>query len=214
LPEILHSKNIEKVDGILLDLGVSSYQLDNSERGFSFQNNAPLDMRMNQENEKTAGDIINFYDEKKLAEIFYKFGEERYSRQIARKIAEKRPVKSTSELVEIIKSATPPKYRFGSRIHFSTRVFQALRIETNDELKVLEEFIPAAAELLNSGGRLMIISFHSLEDRIVKHTFRNLENNFTEKFKVLTKKPIIASEDEIRENPRSRSAKMRVLEKI
>ncbi len=217
LAEILASKKIDKIDGILLDLGVSSYQLDNPERGFSFQSDASLDMRMNQNAEETAGEIVNYYDEKKLADIFYKFGEEKYSRQIAKKIIEERKktaIKTTAKLVEIIKAATPPKYRFGSRIHFATRVFQALRIEVNNELQVLEQFIPAAVESLNKNGRLIIISFHSLEDRIVKHTFRNLENAHPEEFKVLTKKPLIATDDDVRENPRSRSAKMRVIEKI
>lgn len=217
LPAILKSQGIDKVDGILLDLGVSSYQFDNPKRGFSFQNDAPLDMRMDQEQEKTAGDIINFYDEKELADIFYKFGEERYSRQIAKRVVGARgqsPIKTTGELVEIIKSATPPKYRFGSKIHFATRVFQALRIEVNDELKVLEEFVPKAAELLAGDGRLVIISFHSLEDRIVKHSFRDLEEKNNGKFKVLTKKPIMVTEEEIATNPRSRSAKMRALRKV
>ena len=217
LPSILENKEIEKVDGILLDLGVSSYQLDNIERGFSFKDDAPLDMRMNKEQEFTAEDIVNLYDEDKLADVIYKYGEERYSRQIAKKIAEARkisPIKTTNQLVEIIKTATPPKYRFGNRIHFATRVFQALRIETNDELDVLAKFIPETCELLNRGGRLAIISFHSLEDRIVKHLFRDIENLCSGKYKVLTKKPIVASEEEITANPRSRSAKMRVLEKI
>lgn len=214
LPAILESQGIDKVDGILLDLGVSSYQFDNPSRGFSFQKNGPLDMRMNQEDEKTAGDIINFYDEKELSDIFYKFGEERYSRQIARNIIKSRPIATTSQLVEVIKKSTPPKYRFGSKIHFATRVFQALRIEVNNELKVLKDFIPKAAEFLAGDGRLVIISFHSLEDRIVKHNFRELAKNNNEKFKVITKKPITASEEEITANPRARSAKMRVLERI
>jgi len=232
LPAILRSLDIPKVDGILLDLGVSSHQLESPSRGFSFQKDAPLDMRMDQRDDLTAGKIINFYDEKKLADLFYKYGEERYSRQIAKKIIERRgqsprrglspirPIRTTDELVEIIKSATPPEYRFnlpasrqGSKIHFATRVFQALRIEVNDELKILEDFIPKAAQLLAKDGRLLIISFHSLEDRIVKHTFRDLAQNNPKKYKILTKKPITPSVEEITRNPRSRSAKMRVLEK-
>ncbi|TSC93230.1 MAG: S-adenosyl-methyltransferase MraW [Candidatus Berkelbacteria bacterium Athens1014_28] len=217
MPIILKNLKIKKVDLIFLDLGVSSYQFDNPERGFSFQNNAPLDMRMDQSQKITAGEIVNYYKENELSGIFFKFGEERFSRQIARKIVEKRkekPIKTTKELVEIIKSATPPKNRFSQKIHFATRVFQALRIEVNDELKNLEGFIPKAIEFLNPGGRLIIISFHSLEDRIVKHTFRKLAEDYPENYKVLTKKPIIACAEEVRENPRSRSAKMRVLEKI
>lgn len=217
LPIILKNLEIDNVDLIFLDLGVSSYQFDNPKRGFSFQNDAPLDMRMDQSQNLTASEIVNFYKEKELSDIFFKFGEERFSRQIARKIVERRKddsIETTGELVEIIKSATPPKNRFSGKIHFATRVFQALRIEVNEELKNLEGFIPKAAEFLNVGGRLIIISFHSLEDRIVKHSFRKLAEKNPENYKVLTKKPIIASNEEISENPRSRSAKMRVLEKL
>jgi len=217
LPAILKSQGIDKVDGILLDLGVSSYQLENPERGFSFQANAPLDMRMDQRQKFSADDVINFYDEKELADVFYNYGEERYSRQIARRIIEARKtisIRTTGQLVEIIKKSTPPKYRFGGKIHFATRVFQALRIEVNNELEILEDFIPRAAQILAGDGRLVITSFHSLEDRIVKHSFRNLADNNPASFKILTKKPLTPMEGEIVSNPRARSAKMRVLLRI
>ncbi|MEA5531206.1 16S rRNA (cytosine(1402)-N(4))-methyltransferase RsmH [Dolichospermum sp. UHCC 0684] len=194
-------------DGILADLGVSSYHLDNPERGFSFRNTANLDMRMNQQQSLTAGDIINEWDEKELADIFFKYGEERLSRRIARRIVEKRPFNTTTELANAIAYSVPPKYRHG-RIHPATRVFQALRIAVNDELKVLETLIEKAPNALIPGGRIAIISFHSLEDRPVKHGLRN-----SPLLRILTKKPIIATEEEIKQNPRSRSAKLRIAEK-
>lgn len=217
LPEILKSKGIKKVNGILLDLGVSSYQLDNAKRGFSFQNDAPLDMRMNQRDKESAADIVNNYSENDLAGIFYDYGDERNSRRIAKNIVlarKKNQIETTGQLSDIVKSSFPANYKNKYKIHPATRVFQTLRIETNNELNILKEFIPKAAELLAGDGRLVIISFHSLEDRIVKHSFRDLENKYPEKYKVLTKKPITAKEEEITENPRSRSAKIRVLEKI
>jgi 16S rRNA (cytosine1402-N4)-methyltransferase len=194
-------------DGILADLGVSSYHLDHPERGFSFRNTANLDMRMNQQQSLTAGDIINEWDEKELADIFFKYGEERLSRRIARRIIEKRPFDTTTELANAIAYSVPPKYRHG-RIHPATRVFQALRIAVNDELKVLETLIEKAPNALIPGGRIAIISFHSLEDRPVKHGLRN-----SPLLRILTKKPIIATEEEIKQNPRSRSAKLRIAEK-
>jgi 16S rRNA (cytosine1402-N4)-methyltransferase len=194
-------------DGILADLGVSSYHLDNPERGFSFRNTANLDMRMNQQQSLTAGDIINEWDEKELADIFFKYGEERLSRRIARRIIDKRPFDTTTELANAIAYSVPPKYRHG-RIHPATRVFQALRIAVNDELKVLETLIEKAPNALIPGGRIAIISFHSLEDRPVKHGLRN-----SPLLRILTKKPIIATEEEIKQNPRSRSAKLRIAEK-
>ncbi|MDK2410819.1 16S rRNA (cytosine(1402)-N(4))-methyltransferase RsmH [Aphanizomenon sp. PH219] len=193
--------------GILADLGVSSYHLDNPERGFSFRNTANLDMRMNQQQSLTAGDIINEWGEKELADIFFKYGEERLSRRIARRIVEKRPFNTTTELANAIAYSVPPKYRHG-RIHPATRVFQALRIAVNDELKVLETLIEKAPHALIPEGRIAIISFHSLEDRPVKHGLRNSPS-----LRILTKKPIIATEEEIKENPRSRSAKLRIAEK-
>ena len=193
--------------GILADLGVSSYHLDNPERGFSFRNTANLDMRMNQQQSLTAGDIINEWDEQELADIFFKYGEERLSRRIARRIIEKRPFDTTTELANAIAYSVPPKYRHG-RIHPATRVFQALRIAVNDELKALETLIEKAPNALIPGGRIAIISFHSLEDRPVKHGLRN-----SPLLRILTKKPIIATEEEIKQNPRSRSAKLRIAEK-
>lgn len=217
LPEILKSKNIKQVNGILLDLGVSSYQLDNKDRGFSFLVDAPLDMRMNQSDKESAADIINNYSEEDLAGIFFDWGGERNSRKIAKNIVlarKEQRIETTNQLSKIVEQSFPANYKNKYKIHPATRVFQALRIETNNELNVLKEFIPKAAELLADGGRLLIICFHSLEDAIVKHCFRDLENNFPDKFSVLTKKPITATEEEIRGNPRSRSAKLRVLEKL
>ncbi|MBE9202846.1 16S rRNA (cytosine(1402)-N(4))-methyltransferase RsmH [Synechocystis salina LEGE 06099] len=195
-------------DGIIADLGVSSPQLDQGDRGFSFRHTAPLDMRMDQSQELTAAEIINHWSEKDLARIFYEYGEERLSRRIARQIVEQRPFQTTTDLAEAIARWVPGKYRHG-RIHPATRTFQGLRIAVNDELGSLETFIAQAPHWLKTGGRLGIISFHSLEDRIVKHRFRETEN-----LRVLTKKPIIAGEEEQRENPRARSAKLRWAEKI
>ncbi|MEA5628006.1 16S rRNA (cytosine(1402)-N(4))-methyltransferase RsmH [Nostoc sp. UHCC 0251] len=195
-------------DGILADLGVSSYHLDQAERGFSFRQAANLDMRMDRGRSLTAADVINNWDEAELADIFFKYGEERLSRRIARRIVERRPLHTTTELADAIASSVPPKYRYG-RIHPATRVFQALRIVVNDELKSLETFLDKAPNALVPGGRIAIISFHSLEDRPVKHGLRN-----SPLLKVLTKKPIIAQEEEISQNPRSRSAKLRIAEKL
>jgi len=193
--------------GIIADLGVSSHHLDTAERGFSFRSSAPLDMRMDRGQSLTAADVINDWDEAELANIFFTYGEERLSRRIARRIVEKRPFHTTTELAEAIAYSVPPKYRYG-RIHPATRVFQALRIVVNDELKSLETFIQKAPEALLPGGRIAIISFHSLEDRLVKHGLRN-----TPSLRVLTKKPITAQEDELANNPRSRSAKLRIAER-
>ncbi|MEH2278932.1 MAG: 16S rRNA (cytosine(1402)-N(4))-methyltransferase RsmH [Nostoc sp.] len=195
-------------DGILADLGVSSYHLDRAERGFSFRQAANLDMRMDRGRSLTAADVINNWDEADLADIFFKYGEERLSRRIARRIVERRPLHTTTELAEAIASSVPPKYRYG-RIHPATRVFQALRIVVNDELKSLETFLDKAPNALVPGGRIAIISFHSLEDRPVKHGLRN-----SPLLKVLTKKPIIAQEEEIQRNMRSRSAKLRIAQKL
>lgn len=190
-------------DGIVADLGVSSPQLDIAERGFSFRNTAPLDMRMDREQRITAAEIVNHWKEVSLANLIYEYGEERFSRRIAKKIVQKRPFKTTTDLADAIASTVPGKYRHG-RIHPATRTFQALRIEVNQELKSLEKFIDLAPNWLKPGGIIGIISFHSLEDRIVKHRFRN-----NELLEVITKKPITAQPDEQRENPRSRSAKLR-----
>jgi 16S rRNA (cytosine1402-N4)-methyltransferase len=194
-------------DGIIADLGVSSYHLDTPERGFSFRQEARLDMRMDRRQSLTAADVINDWDEVELANIFFKYGEERLSRRIARRIVEKRPFQTTTELADAIASSVPAKYRHG-RIHPATRVFQALRIVVNDELKALETFLTKAPNALVPGGRIAIISFHSLEDRIVKHSLRG-----SSLLQVLTKKPITATEKEISSNPRSRSAKLRIAER-
>lgn len=197
-----------RFDGILADLGVSSAQFDIAERGFSFRREAPLDMRMNPQQPLTAADIVNHWDETELANAIYHYGEERLSRRIARKIVDQRPLQTTTALAEVIAGCVPKKYRYG-RIHPATRTFQALRIAVNRELDVLETLLAQAPQWLNPGGRLVIISFHSLEDRLVKHGFRNHPQ-----LKIVTKKPIVATETEIEANPRSRSAKLRVAEHV
>jgi 16S rRNA (cytosine1402-N4)-methyltransferase len=199
--------NEQTFDGILADLGVSSTHFDAPERGFSFRHQAPLDMRMDQRQDLTAAEAINHWDETKLADVFYTYGEERLSRRIARRIVEQRPFQTTTQLAEAIAYSVPKSYRYG-RIHPATRVFQALRIAVNRELDVLETFISKAPEWLKPGGRIAIISFHSLEDRIVKHRFRE-----SPLLRVLTKKPILPQEIEISENPRARSAKLRIAER-
>ncbi len=213
----------EKVDGILFDLGVSSPQLDETERGFSYHNDAPLDMRMDKRQKLTAYDVVNNYNLEKLIKIFYEYGEEKYSRNIAREIIKNRPINTTLELAEIIKSSVPEKYR--NSAHPARKVFQAIRIEVNQELEILEQALLDAFSLLNSGGRISVITFHSLEDRIVKNVFKKLTEEdevskklpttkTNQKAKLITKKPIIPSEEELEENRRSRSAKLRVIEKI
>lgn len=197
-----------RFDGIIADLGVSSPQLDIPERGFSFQQTGALDMRMDLGQSLTAAEVINTWDERELADIFYEYGEERLSRRIARRIVEKRPFTTTTDLAEAIAFSVPPKYRYG-RIHPATRVFQALRIVVNAELESLATFLEKAPHWLKEGGRIGIISFHSLEDRIVKHRLRD-----SPVLKVLTKKPMMASAEEQAENRRSRSAKLRLGEKI
>lgn len=204
-------------DGIIADLGVSSHHLDVAERGFSFRNSALLDMRMDRRRSLTAAEVINHWNETQLADIFFKYGEERLSRRIARRIVEKRPFTTTTELAEAIASSVPRQYRYGKSrsqarqksIHPATRVFQALRIVVNEELTSLETFLHCAPNWLNPSGRIGIISFHSLEDRLVKNAFRS-----SEILQVLTKKPITAQVDELEQNPRSRSAKLRLAERI
>lgn len=222
LEEFLHSLEIPSIDGMLMDLGVSSMQLDQGERGFSFSHGGPLDMRMNQEGELTACDIVNHWSEKKLGEIFRYFGEEKKWRQAARAILEarhKKKITQTQELVKVLQRVLPQT----KGKHFATRVFQALRIAVNDELGILEKALHTAVDFLNPGKRLLVISFHSLEDRIVKTVFRKVSGYFKDeitgerdraKAKILTKKPLVASSEEKRLNPRSRSAKLRVLEKL
>jgi len=197
-----------RFDGILADLGVSSAQFDIPERGFSFRHEAPLDMRMDQRQTLTAAEVINQWDEKQLATIFYTYGEERLSRRIARRIVEERPFQTTTELAEAIARCVPRAYRYG-RIHPATRVFQALRIAVNRELEMLETFLDMAPHWLQPGGRLVIISFHSLEDRIVKHRLKD-----SPLLTVVTKKPILPQDAEIQENPRARSAKLRLAERL
>lgn len=195
-------------DGILADLGVSSTQFDVAERGFSFRESGDLDMRMDNRQTLTAAEIINHYKEVELADIFFKLGEERLSRRIARQIVEKRPFKTTLELANAISACVPASYRHG-RIHPATRTFQALRIAVNRELESLEKWLAVAPNWLKTGGKIAVITFHSLEDRIVKHTFRE-----DDRLQVITKKVIIASDEEIRANPRARSAKLRIAQRI
>ncbi len=195
-------------DGIIADLGVSSPQLDHPERGFSFRLEGDLDMRMDSSQSLTAAKIVNHWREKDIADLIYLYGEERLSRRIARNIVENRPFTTTIQLAEIIANCVPGKYRHG-RIHPATRTFQALRIRVNEELESLEKFIQVAPNWLQPEARIAIISFHSLEDRIVKHQFKGHEQ-----LKVITKKPIIPTEEEQKQNPRSRSAKLRVAYRI
>jgi 16S rRNA (cytosine1402-N4)-methyltransferase len=201
----------QRFNGIIADLGVSSAQLDHPERGFSFRHEAPLDMRMDQTHSHTAADLVNTSSEKALADLFYDYGEERYSRRIARHLINCRPFTTTTELANAIATVLPRSKTGRTRslpIHPATRVFQALRIAVNEELSSLETFLAQAPLWLIPGGRLGIISFHSLEDRIVKHAFRG-----SELLKVITKKPIQAQSDERRQNSRSRSAKLRIAER-
>lgn len=208
LPRALKEKKVSSIDGFLIDVGVSSMQLDERERGFSFLGDAPLDMRMDPEGELTAAEIVNRYSEKELARIFFEYGEERRSRQVARAIVEarkKKKFRTTAELVQVIKPVATK-----GKLHPATLVFQALRIVVNDELGQLQRGIAAAMERLSPGGRMAVISFHSLEDRIVKNAFRDAKGIV----KILTKKPIGPTAKEMRENPRSRSAKLRAVEKV
>ena len=205
-----------RVDGVIFDLGVSSPQLDRPERGFSFREDGPLDMRMDQREGRTAADLIRDLPETELADVIYQLGEERYSRRIARAIVQARvqgAIETTRELAAVVERAVPASYRHG-RIHCATRTFQALRIAVNRELDVLEPALRDAVDILSPGGRVCAVSFHSLEDRIVKHTFRALANGPEASVRVLTKKPVTASEVERDHNPRSRSAKLRVVERL
>ena len=228
IESILKKLDVDKVDGILLDLGVSSYQLDDGSRGFSYMKDAKLDMRMNTSDELTAYDVVNNYSEEGLAKIFFEYGEERYSKRIAKKICEyreKKSIDSTLELVEIIKSSVPAK-ALHEKQHPAKRVFQAIRIEVNSELIGLKEAIIGCIRVLKDGGRLAIISFHSLEDKIVKHTYEMMQGkctcpsdfpvcicNYKSYGKIVNKKPIEALDNELEDNHRARSAKLRVFEK-
>lgn len=213
---VVAESGFQHVDGVIFDLGVSSPQLDRPERGFSFRDDGPLDMRMDQREGRTAADLVRDVPERELADLIYQLGEERYSRRIARAIAEARMqgvIGTTRELAAVVERAVPASYRHG-RIHCATRTFQALRIAVNRELDVLEPALRDAADIVAPGGRVCAVSFHSLEDRIVKHTFRALATGPAASVKVLTKKPVIASESERDHNPRSRSAKLRVVERM
>jgi 16S rRNA (cytosine1402-N4)-methyltransferase len=215
-----------EADVVLLDLGVSSMQLDVPARGFSYATDAPLDMRMDPSGELTAADLVNEEPERELAIVFKRYGEERYARQIARAIVRRRPIESTAELVDVIKSAIPAPVRFGDG-HPAKRVFQALRIAVNDELGALERALPAAFAMLRPGGRLAVISFHSLEDRIVKQFMREGERGCTcppdfpvcvcgnePILRALSRRPLRATDDEVAQNPRAASAKLRVAVKV
>ncbi len=214
---ILEKLKISKVNGILLDLGVSSLQLDSQDRGFSFSKEGPLDMRMDRTQGKTAEDLLKRLSEKDMAEVFWRYGEEKKSRRVARAIIRERKrgagIKTTAQLAKVVESAlyTPGKYKKNRRIHPATRVFQALRIVVNDELKSLEQFLNDVYGFLTGGSRIVVVSFHSLEDRLVKRAFREGQN--TSRLEILTKKPLIPLDSEIRENVRSRSAKLRAAER-
>ncbi len=214
----------EEVDGILMDLGLSSRQLDNPERGFSFRYEAPLDMRFNPTRGRTAADLLNDLPETALADIFWKYGDERQSRKIARAIVSQRPMQTTTQLAALVEGQV---HQRRGRIHPATKIFQALRIAVNGELEALETGVMAAVELLKSGGRIAVISFHSLEDRFVKNYFRDLskepnwsvalppdQTDWVQELNLVTRKPIMPTEAEIEENPRSRSARLRVAEKL
>ena len=227
--EVVHSLGIEKVDGITLDLGVSSFQLDTGERGFSYRMDAPLDMRMDNRAELTAADVVNEYTEQELYHIILDYGEDKFAKNIAKKIVierKKEPIRTTGRLAEIVSYSIPMKVKKRGG-HPAKRTFQAIRIEVNHELEVLENSISEMIDLLNTGGRLCIITFHSLEDRIVKQAFRQAQFPCTcppdfpvcvcgkkSLGKQITRKPILPSEKEIEENPRSKSAKLRVFEHI
>ena len=228
IASVLDTLQIERIDGLLLDLGVSSHQFDEAERGFSYRSDAPLDMRMDRRQQKSAYDVVNSYSEEALRRILYEYGEERFAPRIAARIVserEKAPIRTTNELSELIKSAMPAAARDGG--HPAKRSFQAIRIEVNGELDVIAPTIEQAVARMNHGGRVAIITFHSLEDRIVKQAFQHLAAGCTcpksfpvcvcgnrPKIRIITKKPILPSPSELSENPRSHSAKLRVAEKI
>lgn len=228
MKEELKKLDITKVDGIIFDLGLSSPQIDNSMRGFTFMNDAPLDMRMDQTSNLTAEKIVNNYTLEELTNIFYIYGEEKMSKVIAKKIIDSRnktPLKTTKQLVDVISSAVGAKYF--NKFHPERQIFQAIRIEVNSELTVLKEALPDAIELLNNKGRISVITFHSLEDRIVKQIFKKaseiddlvkglpvIPEEYKPQIKLINKKPILPTEQELNENSRSRSAKLRIIERI
>ncbi|HLD01885.1 MAG TPA: 16S rRNA (cytosine(1402)-N(4))-methyltransferase RsmH [Patescibacteria group bacterium] len=213
IDEIARIAGFESVAGVLFDLGVSSHQLDTPKRGFSFRYSGPLDMRMDQKGQMSASDLLNRLSQRELKELFETFGQERYAGKIAERIVRRRTesrITTTEELTRLIERAVPRK-KFGA-IHPATKIFQALRIAVNDEVRSLNEALPKAFSLLEKGGRLLVISFHSIEDRLVKLYFNEIEKEGMGK--QLTKKPVTPSKDEVEQNPRSRSAKLRVIEKI
>ena len=228
LKDKLKEQGVEKVDGILFDLGLSSPQIDDPKRGFTFMQDAPLDMRMDTSNELTAKDVVNNYSIEELTNIFFVYGEEKMARVIAKKIASERinnEIKTTKELVHIIERAVGAKYF--NKFHPERQIFQAIRIEVNSELSVLTSVLPDAISLLNKNGRISVITFHSLEDRIVKQIFKSnsevddlvkglpdIPTSYLPKLRLINKKPILPSEDEIKENTRSKSAKLRIAERI
>ncbi len=228
MKQVLSDLGVEKVMGIVLDLGVSSYQLDNAERGFTYREDVPLDMRMDQRQEKTARDIVNDYSEMEIYRIIRDYGEDKFAKNIAKHIViarAQKPIETTGELIEIIKSAIPMRVRAVGG-HPAKKTFQAIRIELNHELDVLKENLSDMIDLLDDGGRICIITFHSLEDRIVKNIFREAENpcicppgfpvcvcGRKSRGKVITRKPILPSEEELTENKRSKSSKLRVFER-
>ena len=227
--EVLDDLNIDRIDGVLMDLGVSSYQLDAAERGFSYRFDAPLDMRMDKTQFLTAFNVANEYNELDIADILFRYGEERYARKIAANIIryrQQQSIRTTGQLAEIVEKSYPPKERFKG-CNPCKRTFQAIRIEVNGELRELDEIIGKLAERLNKGGRICVITFHSLEDRIVKREFQYLEAkcicppkqpvctcNKVQTVKIITKKPLTASEEELAVNPRAQSAKLRVAERV
>jgi 16S rRNA (cytosine1402-N4)-methyltransferase len=229
IKNVLSDLDIDKVDGIIFDLGVSSYQLDNAERGFTYRFDAPLDMRMSQSDTLTASDVVNGYSQKDLTRIISQYGEERYAAKIASGIVrarEEKKIETTYQLNEIIKRAFPPKERYGEK-HPSKRTYQALRIEVNGELEILENAVRDAVDCLKPSGRIAVMTFHSLEDRIVKNVFRDLSTGCTcnknvpvcvcgrkEIIKLITRKPVTADVNELEENPRSKPAKLRSAEKL
>ena len=228
LKDELQKRNVNFVDGILFDLGVSSVQLDETERGFSYHNDAKLDMRMDQDAKLSAYDVVNNYDESKLREIFYKFGEEKFSASIARNIVKYRQnknIETTLELADIISNSVPMKAK--KEHHPARKVFQAIRIEVNHELDILEDALKDALSILNVGGRVCVITFHSLEDRIVKNVFKeytdidpkvkglpDIPEEYLPNYKLINKNVIVPSDNELEENNRSRSAKLRIIERI
>ena len=227
--EVLDELNIDNIDGVLMDLGVSSYQLDAAERGFSYRFDAPLDMRMDKTQFLTAFNVVNEYNEMDIADILFRYGEETYARKIAANIIRYRAdntIRTTGQLAEIVEKSYPPKERFKGG-NPCKRTFQAIRIEVNGELRELDEIIGKLAERLNKGGRICVITFHSLEDRIVKREFQYLEAkcicppkqpvctcNKVQTVKIITKKPVVASEEELAVNSRAQSAKLRVAERV